>query len=174
VAKPSDKPLWDTILRGLEPHYPTLLAANGILSLPAEPAKIIVSDIQTFHKLERGDTIVLFKNGEALPPGILPPRHAIAVVNSCDERALASASSTKVPAITCGLSPRDTITLSSIASDSAVINLQRTVGCFDGTTAEPQEIPVKFGTPIDSFHLMALACIFILCADIPKLSNTFM
>jgi hypothetical protein len=69
---------------------------------------------------------------------------------------------TKLPAITCGLLNRDTISLSSISDSSAVLDIRREIRSLDDSIAEPQEIPIRLGKPSDNFALMAACAIIIL------------
>lgn len=44
--------------------------------------------------------------------------------------------------ITCGFSSRDTVTLSSVTSDKAVVSIQRAFYCINGDKIEPMEIVI--------------------------------
>ena len=102
------------------------------------------------------------------------PDSLLAVVDSSNEEVLLHVSRTKLPAVTCGLSPRDTLTLSSIGEQSAVVSLQRAIVCLDGAVCEPQEIPVLLRAPADCFVLMAVAAVFILSGNISRLSGALL
>ena len=64
--------------------------------------------------------------------------------------------------ITCGLSGKDSLTLSSITSDSAVICLQRTIRSLSGQEIDPGEIPVTLNRPIDRYSLLAAVAVALL------------
>ncbi len=126
-----------------------LTDGKGLEFVSAENAVVIIRDAGCLTCRTQGD--------------------GVAVVDAGRESAVRLAAETRLDAITCGLSPRDTITLSSIKEDSAVIGLQRGVACFDGSVAEPQEIPVAFSHGADSFALMCAAALYILSGNINKL-----
>ncbi|WRS28831.1 hypothetical protein U6B65_06820 [Oscillospiraceae bacterium MB08-C2-2] len=96
------------------------------------------------------------------------PSQALAVVDSTNRELVHFVSKTKLPAITCGMASMDTITLSSITEESAVINLQRTITCLDGQLVEPQEIPIKLHSAAGKYAIMAAAAALIAsgCLDI--------
>jgi len=171
AADPADNVFWDPISSVLQQRYSTLLVRGKQVTVPQQPARVALLDAGGYAHLQSAETVVLFRRTRSISQGLLPPENCVAVVDSCDDELLRFVSGTRVPAITCGLSARDTMTLSSMGEDSAVLNLQRSVTCFDGAVADPQEIPVKLTRSINSYTLMALACTFILCGDIAGLAG---
>ena len=128
-----------------------------------------VCDIKNSPPNGNDSVIVVYRHPQ---PTVFQPQGfgtAVAIVDSGDEALLEHVSSTRLPAITCGLGSRDTITLSSMAKKSAVIDLRRSVSCLDGSTVEPQEIPLRHKKTNDNFLLMATAAILILCGKVEKL-----
>jgi len=173
AAQREEKAFWEDTRRVLCENYSTLIVQNQSLFTPATPPELIVCDAAAFESVAAENTIILFRNTVKIPAKILSSTGCVAVVDSQDDALMQFVSGTRLPAITCGLSPRDTITLSSIDTDSAVINLQRSVTCFDGSAPEPQEFPVRLNTPIDNFSLMAVACVFILCGDAQRFHRVY-
>jgi len=131
---------------------------------------VIHSSFSTVGIICDKNIIAVFKDIKNHPFEI-PPGDMIAIVDSENTAITEFISEMKIPAITCGLSNKDTITLSSIDEGSAVITLQRTVECFDNTVAEPQEIPVKFNIGSDQFSLMATVAVFILTGKTGEIIN---
>lgn len=68
----------------------------------------------------------------------------------------------KLTTITCGLSGKDSLTLSSITSDSAVICLQRTIRSLSGQEIDPGEIPVSLSRPVDRYSLLVAVAVALL------------
>ena len=66
-----------------------------------------------------------------------------------------------------GLSPRDTLTLSSLAAPERLLCLQRSVLTVDGALLEPQELPLspEFSTLADEAALLA-AGLRLLCGKL--------
>jgi len=174
AADQENEDFWQTVRRVLCEYYSTLLIRKRRIYAPAAPSGLMVLDAAAFDTVACDDMVILYKDPVAFSPRLTPGRQTLAVVDSCDGAVMRQVSETKLPAITCGLSSRDTITLSSIDVDSAVINLQRSVTCFDGSVLEPQEIPVRLGAAIDNYALMALACVFILNGDARRLSKIYL
>lgn len=78
-----------------------------------------------------------FGSPPSLSPGI------IALMEGGNRRAAAMLGSTGNTAVCCGMSGKDTITLSSCRDDTALVCLQRTVITLAGQVVEPCEIPVR-------------------------------
>lgn len=155
VADSGDKKMWETL--------PELLRGGGM--------DILVSDIGRMKDVEVDNAVVVFSGESATAAQPHNGMEAVAVVNSGVPASIEAVSKTGMPAITCGFSPRDTMTLSSFDSDSAVLSLQRGVKCFDGSVEEPREIPLKLAYPLDSFTLMAAASVYILCGRSEELEK---
>lgn len=64
--------------------------------------------------------------------------------------------------VTCGLSPRDSLTLSSLAEP--VLCIQRTLPRPDGTVVEPQEFLLPF-LPFSAAEMLPLLGMWVLLAD---------
>lgn len=168
-ARKKDKDFWDTFGLLLEKNFQVIHAYGRRLISDCREPKMIVTDIDNFDTIQSDNTIIIFRDTVGINIDAVKGHMAVAVVDSCNEKLLPLVASTKLPAITCGLSAKDTLTLSSIGTDNAVIDLQRSVTCFDGSVAEPQEIPVRLGGSADSFALMAAASICILSGEIELL-----
>lgn len=170
-ARRNHKLFRETVVEALRWTYPSLILSGGALEAPAGPAELCIADAYAVKRRIGGDAVLLLRDAWDIPAGLCVQDRCIAVVDSGNDRLMRLVSGTGLPAITCGLSPRDTLTLSSIAEDSAVINLQRSVTCFGGAQVEPQEIPVQLTKSIGNFALMALACVCILRGDADRLPN---
>ena len=143
----------------------------GALSGYFNGSELKLCDIKNCPPVGNDSVIVVYKQPQ---PAVFQPQGfgaAVAIVDSGNEALLEHVSDTRLPAITCGLRSRDTITLSSMAKKSAVIDLRRSVSCLDGSTVEPQEIPLRHQKTSDNFLLMATAAILILCGKTEKLKE---
>ncbi len=94
-----------------------------------------------------------------------------ALLCSHDKLAVRLASKFMVPSLICGFSAHDTVTLSSITSDSAVVCLQRSIITLDGTTCEPFELPIKLSGRFSNDHLLLLCAAAIICNQPSQLNN---
>lgn len=86
----------------------------------------------------------------------------LGILSSEDTAGAQLFSQMKLTTITCGLSGKDSLTLSSITSDSAVICLQRTIRSLSGQEIDPGEIPVTLTRPIDRYSLLAAVAVALL------------
>lgn len=166
-----DKKFLNALQNILNKNFGAVHCIGRCLDARCGHADIIISDARSFDLVYADTAIIIFRGGDGFTPEIETGGRTVAVVDSGSKAALLAVSKTGLPAITCGLAQCDTITLSSINEDSAVINIQRSITCFDGTIAEPQEIPVSLCSSIDSFALMCAALLFILSGNIERLSK---
>jgi len=149
------------VARLLEKHFITLRAFGDTLSVKKRTPSLILCDMNRFETIKAEKAIVICKDMVSLSNRQLDIRHGVAVVDSSIYQS-ESLPDIGLPAITCGLHSRDTITLTSIEEDSAVIGVQRVIEAFEGSLVEPQEIPVRFEKAIAPFTLMVVAAIYIL------------
>lgn len=114
---------------------------------------------------------LVVRRGAGLPSGI-ECENQIAIVDSADAAVREHLARRRLPAITCGLSGADTLTLSSLTADSAMIALQRQITAFDGTKTDPFELPVLYSQRIETFDLLAAAAVFCLMGRRSPLSGS--
>lgn len=146
---------------------------KGLLSEHFADNAIKLCDFVGFKEAgEKDKVIVVYKQQAPIPePLAVAQSSVVAIVDSGSEELLCHVSDTRLPAITCGLRSRDTITLSSMDGESAVVDLRRCICCLDGSEAEPQEIPLKRPATQDNFLLMAFAAILILTGKAESLKD---
>lgn len=168
-ARKKDKPFWMSFDMLLDKNFSAIRAYGQRLKSDCSNPEMIITDTDGFDTIQSDNTIIIFKDMVDINIEPVKGHRAVAVLDSCNEKLIPLVASTGLPAVTCGLSARDTITLSSIGSESAVIDLQRSINCFNGSIAEPQEIPVYLGASVDSFALMAAASIYILSGKVDRL-----
>ncbi|MCL2055623.1 MAG: hypothetical protein FWH02_00200 [Oscillospiraceae bacterium] len=150
----------------LEKHFSVIRAHGGTLDTSAYGAELLLTDIKSFRQFTGDATIIVLKDcGGAQLSAIAGAK--IAVVDSGNGKLMRHMAQTGIPAITCGLSAKDTITLSSMGIDGAVVNLQRSIINLHGTVIEPQEIPVHISGEADRFAVMAAAAVCLLCKKSP-------
>lgn len=151
--------------RLLEKHFVTVRAYGGVLSTKKSNPSMILCDLQSFDTIKAEKAIILCKDALPLPGSLLDVKNGVAVVDSSNYQQSPSLTDAGFPAITCGLHSRDTMTLSSIREDSAVIDIQRAILNLDGSRTEPQELPVCFDPSTDRFTLMAMVAVLILTGN---------
>ncbi len=82
------------------------------------------------------------------------PQGCPAILSGQNEAAALFARREGLVPVDCGLSLRDTLTLSSVTETSAVISLQRPVARLDGSLVEPVEFPLRLGKRWSPYHLL--------------------
>ena len=174
LADEQDQAFFDRLVEMVCSDIPIIQVWKGEICTKSNHAAMLITDHESFKKIRLKPQIIIFGGKNCHDISHLATENTVVIANSCDHGQIEYISATKLPAITCGLFAKDTITLSSIERDRAVINLQRSITCFNGETAEPQEIPVYFKQATDSYLLMASAAIFILTGNAARLSDSLL
>lgn len=170
LAETQDKEFFDKLTDLTRSHFSPLCCWKGEISHHGDSSGLLITDYESFGHIDLSPKIIIYGGKGRYDLSQVTTKQTVVIVDSCASAQLGYVSSTKLPAITCGLFAKDTITLSSMTADSAVINLQRSIRCFSGEIAEPQEIPVRFMSAPDSYLLMAVAAIFILTGNSDRLT----
>ncbi len=100
----------------------------------------------------KGSATIILNSGST--SGLLPPT-----------------AGTKLRLISCGLSSKDTLTLSSFTADSAVVSLQRSITSLSGAIVEPGDYPISIGATIDQFSILASVAVLILTDNTNIIAN---
>ncbi len=117
-------------------------------------------------EIEKGIAVFLdykerFKS-QVLPKGI------IGICENENRTALEIFKRNKIAVICCGLSNKNSITLSSIGNEQLFASLQRSVQNLNGEIIDPCEIKIKLTRDYLPFSVMASAAILILKGIVPK------
>ena len=169
AAQERDKKFRNIFSQLIASHFSTVCVFEKQLQAVGEHADFLITDVQSCECVQADSAVIVYRDALHVPPKLFACEQAAAVVDSCNKEVFAAAGASGLEAITCGLSAKDTLTLSSTGVDSTVLNLQRSVPCFDGSVAEPQEIPLRAQVDTDSFTLMAASALFILSGNTPRL-----
>ena len=141
-----------------------------VTSLLSSHFSISVFDgVSLLQGLQGRPTVLLVQEAQCLSDKLEAGDQVVAVVLSDNGRAMELLSHSQVKGVTCGFSSRDTLTVSSISAESAVICLQRAITTFSGARIEPVELPVRLSRPVDMFSLLCVAAILILADQVQVL-----
>ncbi|MCL2579776.1 MAG: hypothetical protein FWE32_07050 [Oscillospiraceae bacterium] len=173
VDEAGDNAFVNALAEMLDRHFVTVRTNSQKLKTSGKSPDLLICDAQSFGEIETDQVIVVYKAQGAISTQIVSAASAVAIVDSSSDALLAHVSKTRLPAITCGLNSRDTISLSSMTAPGAVIDLRRSITCLDESQIEPQEIPMRLSSPVDSFLLMSLAAILILTGKVDHLKEGF-
>ncbi|MCI8360775.1 MAG: hypothetical protein HFE86_05490 [Clostridiales bacterium] len=100
------------------------------------------------------------------------PAGFVAVAPSDAPAALRMLERQGAPAVACGMSAADTVTLSSIHEGRAVVCLQRVLTTLSGEKVEPGDYPIGLAAPISPYGLMAGIAILLLAGEDPAAALT--
>lgn len=89
-------------------------------------------------------------------------KNAICVVNSCSKDNIEYICKKGMNAVTCGLSDKDTFTISGISDEQAAVSLQRTLTTIAGKIVQPCEYVFNLTKPVSRYDLMELTAILVL------------
>lgn len=95
-------------------------------------------------------------------PNIINTNGLTCLVSSENSNAISKLASLSIPAIAFGMSPKDTITLSSIDHTDAVISVQREITLQSGNTLEPCEFIVNNVDDLNDDEVLMIGSILIL------------
>lgn len=130
----------------------------------ADTPDFLIIDSEIPPELQVGKVILIFKqNHPNIYQHIEISNDYIAVLDSSDAGAKKMLEKSGMQAVTCGMSQKDTVTFSSIKADNAVIWVQRELQALDGSSIEPQELPVILSKPVGDYPLLASIAVLLLC-----------
>lgn len=121
---------------------------------------------------EEGTVVILsdlLERVPEIPPG-LPPG-CPAILSGQNQAAVRFAGETGLAPLDCGLSLRDTLTLSSRTESSAMVSLQRPIVRLDGVAAEPVDLPLALTRPWEPYHLLCCAGVLLLAGGAAALGE---
>lgn len=96
------------------------------------------------------------------------PIGIIGICEADDKEALEVFSKRPIAVISCGMGRKNTVTLSSINADTALLTFQRTLTDIKGNTIEPAEYKIRLKDKYRSFSIMASATILLLYGIKPE------
>lgn len=139
--------------------------AEGTLT---PPPRYLITEYETPPRLNVGRGIFVFKDKVSCPMPVKVPKGFIAVAHSASAESLTLLQQAGCPAVVCGMSSRDTVTLSGLQEPSAAVSLQRKIVDLQGNAIEAQEIPVKLSSPLEGYPLLAACAVLLLTQGEPK------
>ena len=93
------------------------------------------------------------------------PKETLYIVESKNEDALRFLKDNKLTAICCGMSNKDTVNISSLDIDNAVICLQRQLKTFEDKIAHQGDYPIVITGEYDMFTILSAFSVLLLCDE---------
>lgn len=149
-------------------HYGIVAICGTRVDIESSNPNFLIIEYSTRVNLNGGKGMVVFIGEVGTSCTLNVPKNFKGIVYSGDRGALEVLQRSGLDAITCGMSNKDTIILSSIGQSSASVCLQRKISTLDGNIVEPCEYPVRLKNKITDYALLAAFAILLLCGIEPK------
>lgn len=131
--------------------------------------KFCVLDCPQLPQIELPQVILLFKNSFSLSGRTAQlPEGIPAVFGSHNARAAEQLKGSKVAAIVCGTSAKDTLSVASLTESSASASLQRSLHTLAGDVIEPRDIPVELSGQTGPYSFLATCAVLLLAGVEPE------
>lgn len=148
----------------------TLYGANYISDKIVSTTKgkfTIISEYKkTDLRIKKG--IAVFIDDTNRFDGQIFPKNIIGICEDSNLKALELFKKSNISVISCGMSTKNTVTLSSLSSDSLLTTLQRTITNNFGAEIEPAEFKIKLNKSYSPFAVMASVAVLLLNGILPK------
>lgn len=143
-------------------HYGIIsICGTSIEGKVTEPL-FLVTEYSTRVNVARANGVVVLL-GEIVDNCVLDvPNSFKGIVYSGDKNGLRLLQNTGITTLTCGMSERDTLILSSITENTASVCLQRKIITINGNVIEPREYPIRLKNKITDYALLAAIGILLL------------
>ena len=124
----------------------------------------VLYECDTAPRFETEKGIFVFKNKISRYAGLKVPKGWLAVVDAGNVSALSVLQKSGISAVTCGMSAKDTLNLSSSKEFSAVVSFQRQMYSLSGQEVYEQDVPVRLEKEMDPYVILS-ACAVLALAD---------
>ena len=126
-------------------------------------ARFLLCETSRLDSIQAEQAILIFKSRQAVSSSPLSLSDGvISILETGHEAAARMLLHTGATALTCGLTARDTLTLSSISDTAPVVTIQRAITTFDGHTLEPCEKRIALHTPLPDYALLSICALLLL------------
>ena len=125
----------------------------------------VLYEISDLENLDCKNCIFIFKNSFKIFNENLIKKNVVpifATPNSCAANILSSANQ---PAITCGTSVKNTLSIAGTTGENIAISLQRYIKNLNGQTIEPQDFTIKLSKEIPLPFLLITGAVLLLTQE---------
>lgn len=159
----SDNELAGSLYRALSPRFQTLAvhAGSRVEHSGAHPDFLLL-ECENAHPNPDDRNIIICKSNFT-PCGIGGAcKNTVGIVQSDNIIAAKALSRQQIPVISCGMAATDTLTFSSMCTDSTVVCLQRSIPTLYGGTVEPVELRLALSHTYQAYTLMCITAVLLL------------
>lgn len=126
-------------------------------------ARFLLYETGRLNSIQAEQALLIFKSKQAASARPLALSEGVVSILETENQAAArTLLHSGATALTCGLTARDTLTLSSISDRNPVISIQRSITAFDGHTLEPCEKRVALHAPLSGYALLSVCAVLLL------------
>ena len=129
---------------------------------------LLIFESDKISDCELRPCIVILNRPDEIELGNQFDKDTVFILSSEEQDSLKLLFQLNLRTITCGASPKDSVSFSSKNEDEIVISLQRSITNLKGETVEPLEFPLNRSILVDDFTLMVYASILIEIGIIDK------
>ena len=158
LGNPRDLRLFHALQSILLPRGPVLSVCRGKSRIPPEQPSFFLGDCGLSGRVA-GRALLAIKDTDPLPAILRAGEESLVILCSHNPQAVRLVASTGLPAVTCGLSPRDTVTFSSRGKEEGTVALQRPLVLPGGQMVDPGEVPIRFPPSWDAYTVLCCAAV---------------
>jgi hypothetical protein len=160
-GKANDTSISDTLLPALAGYGSGIYCgARRMARFGAGEPEFLIFDCEKPPEIELDSGILLFKNSFDSPDPVLVPNGFSCILDSKNLHA-ASALQGSAAAITCGTSPKDTVSIAALDENSAALSLQRSILTVGGSVLEPHDFPVSLSADLGPHRILAVCAVLL-------------
>ena len=166
LGNPRDLRLFRALEALLAGRGGTAAVCREWIRIPREPPAFFLAE-RGLRGAVDGQALVAVKDASPLPPFLQAGPGSLAILCSHNPQAVGLVARSGLEAVTCGLSPRDTVTFSSRGSGRGTVALQRPLGFPGAQWVDPGEFPIRFPASWDPYTVLCCAAVAALlgCGD---------
>lgn len=161
----------DTSLSSL--LLPVLSAYGGVRFLCGncvggrDPARYLLLDCERLPDSSLDSGILLFKKSFRFCGAKKAVSGLVPVFSSSHAGAAIFLKGTGLPAITYGMSSKDTVSIAGLDDEGASISIQRSIRTLGGAIIEPGDIRVRLSRPLSAEQILLLSTVLLLGDEQP-------
>ena len=131
-------------------------------SAEKEGEEIVLCGCREIEKIKSRNCILLLEESFCARNRIGELQGCTAIVSSENECGVKLLAERGIQTVTCGLSRKDTVTISSITGERVMVSVQRELQTCSGKTVQPVEIPVVLHEIKDRYIIMSCTAAMLL------------
>lgn len=139
------------------------MGAGRVKEYSQKSPSFVVYETTRLKSLSVTNCVLVFNNNESEEyPNIMSSERISCIINSQNTTGLSKLVPLSLPVIVCGMSTRDSITISSLSDNYAVVSIQRELVLQSGKVLEPCDIKVMNTDGIYEDDILTISAVMIL------------